>query len=74
MSRVYQIEFTDYEKEKNKELSRYGRKCPQEKETMAGIERCDSNSVDSFFYSMRVMYYGDNWLELLFPSLFFNKC
>ena len=75
MSKVLQIEFTAYEKEKNKELSRYGRQCPQEKTTIDYDAQCAySQCQDVFFDSMRLLYYGDDWLRLLFPSLFFDKC
>lgn len=33
-----------------------------------------SDLCSDLFDCARVMYYGDNWCELLFPSLFLDKC
>lgn len=70
------IEFTDYEKDfnvtQNAKVAEYVRQSST-CENVAQSADIVSADCQKYFAAARVAYYGDDWLRLLFPSLFFNQ-
>lgn len=63
------VRYYESKNPQKEKISRYDGFSPEtQNESRKDVESSDSDK--SLFDSMRGLYYGDDWLRLLFPSLF----
>lgn len=70
------LEFTDYEKDfnvtKNAKVAEHVRQPSPRKDVTQSADYVSAD-CQKYFASARVAYYGDDWLRLLFQTLFINS-